>query len=523
MKKKKVIALISVIVVAAVLGGTGYYYRDSLVEIKDEVIMRIPFLNGGKSDDKVYVEKVSKIMNTYTGAQNRYNGVVESQDSYEVNVDSSRTIKEILVEVGDTVEEGQELVKYDTNELEMQIKQAELELESINNEIDNEKKKINTYKEQLAKTTDEDEKFDLNTEIQTSENSIEQNEYDIESKELEIEKYNKQIDESTVVSKKSGVVKEINENGTDQNGNSAAFMTILQEGEYRIKGTIDEQNVWMVTEGTPVVIRSRVDETQTWSGQLTKIDTENVAKDDSDSSYGSSDSSSASATKYPFYVQLDSADGLLLGQHVYIEMDGGQETAKEGLWLYSYYITEDDEGSYVWAANDKDRLEKRYVELGEYDEELGEYEILSGLTLDDYIAWPMAGLYEGVATVTNADEVDYSSPLYNQDSTEFDEYGTESIDGMYYDDTEYMYDYDVNDSEYLDDDDYLLDDGSDDDSDYEDDDSDYEGDDSDYEDDDSDYEEDDGDDASDDDTASKNDSTGVVSKQAASDREVGKG
>ena len=512
MKKKKVIALISVIVVAAVLGGTGYYYRDSLVEIKDEVISRIPFLNGGKSDDKVYVEKVSKIMNTYTGAQNRYNGVVESQDSYEVNVDSSRTIKEILVEVGDTVEEGQELVKYDTNELEMQVKQANLELESINNEIDNEKKKINTYKEQLAKTTDEDEKFDLNTEIQTSENSIEQNEYDIESKKLEIEKYNKQIDESTIVSKKAGVVKEINENGTDQNGNSAAFMTILQEGEYRVKGTIDEQNVWMVTEGTPVIIRSRVDETQTWSGQLTKIDTENVAKDDSDSSYSSSDSSSASATKYPFYVQLDSADGLLLGQHVYIEMDGGQETAKEGLWLYSYYITEDDEGSFVWAANDKNRLEKRYVELGEYDEELGEYEILSGLTLDDYIAWPMAGLYEGVATVTNADEVDYSSPLYNQDSTEFDEYGTESIDGMYYDDTEYMDEYYYDDTEYLDEDDYQLEDDSEDDSDFEDDDSDDEDDGSDEE-----------EDNSDDDTASKNGSTGVVSKQSANDREVGKG
>lgn len=39
-------------------------------------------------------------MNTYTGNNNRYNGVVESQDSYEVNVDSSRTIKEILVKVG---------------------------------------------------------------------------------------------------------------------------------------------------------------------------------------------------------------------------------------------------------------------------------------------------------------------------------------------------------------------------------------------------------------------------------------
>lgn len=124
----------------------------------------------------------------------------------------------------------------------------------------------------------------------------------------------------------------------------------------------------------------------------------------------------------------------------------------------------------------------------------------------------MAGLYEGVATVTNADEVDYSSPLYNQDSTEFDEYGTESIDGMYYDDTEYMDEYYYDDTEYLDEDDYLLEDDSEDDSDFEDDDSDYEDDGSDEE-----------EDNSDDDTASKNGSTGVVSKQSANDREVGKG
>lgn len=79
-------------------------------------------------------------MNTYTGNTNRYNGVVESQDSYEVNVDSSRTIKEILVKVGDEVEEGQTLVTYDTSELEMQVKQAKLELEGIQNEIDSSKK-----------------------------------------------------------------------------------------------------------------------------------------------------------------------------------------------------------------------------------------------------------------------------------------------------------------------------------------------------------------------------------------------
>ena len=77
------------------------------------------------------MEKVSRIMNQYAGVSNRYNGVVETQDSYEVNVDSSRTISEIKVEVGDEVEEGQTLVTYDTSDLTMKIEQAKLELEGI--------------------------------------------------------------------------------------------------------------------------------------------------------------------------------------------------------------------------------------------------------------------------------------------------------------------------------------------------------------------------------------------------------
>lgn len=502
MKKKRIIIPVITIAVIGAVGGTGYYYRDNVMDMAAEAIdvvsEKIPFLKSGKSDDKVYVEKVSKIMNTYTGNTNRYNGIVESQDSYEVNVDSSRTIKEILVKVGDEVEEGQTLVTYDTSDLEMQVKQAKLELEGIQNEIDSSNKKIATLTDELNKTTDEDDQFSLKTDIQTEENSIEENKLDLESKNLEISKYQDQINASMVVSKKSGVVKEINENGTDSNGNNAAFMTILQTGEYRVKGSIDEQNVWMISDGQTVIIRSRVDENQTWNGTISKIDTDNVQKSDDDSS----SDSSVSATKYPFYVELPSAEGLLLGQHVYVELDEGQDEQKEGIWLYSNYVVQDDGGAYVWAANDKNRLEKRYVELGKYDENLAEYEILSGLAQNDYITWPMEGLYEGVTTVTDASEIDYSSPLYNQDSTEMLDDGTEMLyeNGMY--NTEMM----INDGmqnytggNMIDDTDY--DDPDYDDTDY--DDSDY--DDSDYDDssdDDSDYDESDYDDSDDNDSGS---------------------
>ena len=416
MSRKKIVVLVGTLAVVAALGGAGFYFREDLMQA-------IPFFQEGSAKDRVFVEKVSLVMNQYTGVSNRYNGTVESQDTFEVSVDSNRKINEIKVEVGDLVEEGQTLVTYDINELKMQIAQANLEVESINNDIENYNKQKETLAQERDKAADS-EKFSYTTQIQNVENSIAQKQFDLESKQLEISKYEKQMNESSVKSKVSGVVREINEKGTDANGNTAPFMTILKTGEYRVKGSIDEQNIWMLADGQPVVIRSRVDETKTWKGTIALIDTEKPQSQGNSNMYTPEGGESMTASKYPFYIELESADGLILGQHVYIELDNGQEQVKEGLWLYGSYIIQDEEKPYVWAANDKHQLEKRYIELGAYDEAMDEYEILSGLTADDYITWPMPGLYEGVTTVTNEAEVDYSSPLYNQEPEEM---GTEQV------------------------------------------------------------------------------------------------
>ena len=56
------------------------------------------------------------------------------------------------------------------------------------------------------------------------------------------------------------------------------------------------------------------------------------------------------------------------------------------------------EQAFVWADDGKGRLEKRQVELGDYDENLLEYQILSGLELTDSITYPETGLEEGMKT-----------------------------------------------------------------------------------------------------------------------------
>ena len=70
---------------------------------------------------------------------------------------------------------------------------------------------------------------------------------------------------------------------------------------------------------------------------------------------------------------------------------------KEGVWLYDYYLVHEEDGDYVWVATENDKLEKRKVTLGELDEEWMRYEILDGLTVDDYIAFPDDRLSEGMS------------------------------------------------------------------------------------------------------------------------------
>ena len=152
-----------------------------------------------------------------------------------------------------------------------------------------------------------------------------------------------------------------------------------------------------------MIIRSRVDDS-VWYGTMGAVDTENgqTGNEDSYYYYGTSDSENQSS-KYPFYVTLDYDDGLMLGQHVYIEMDMGQDDEKTGLWLPDYFICDIDTDPYVWADNGHGKLEKRFIVLGEYNMDLMEYEILDGLTLEDAITFPEDVLEEGMATQISMD------------------------------------------------------------------------------------------------------------------------
>lgn len=372
-KKTKIIILISACLLIVVI---GIYFLFSK----------------GNNNQNIYVQKVSTIIgSSYT--ENRYSGVVESSETVDINQDGNKSITDMYVKAGQKVSKGDKLFSYDTTEAANSIAQKKLDIEAQNNEIQAQNNTIADYKAELNKGGD---KVEIQARINDASFAIRQAQNTIKATQTEIEQLNKQIENSTVLSTIDGIIKEVNKDGgTDESGNQKPLVSITQTTDFRVKGSISEMGT--ISEGTSVIVRSRVNEDQIYKGTVTKVETD--PQSNSNNNFNGADSSE-SASKYPFYVSLDNNKGLMLGQHVYIEADNGQSTKKKGIWLDASFIVSDDNGnSYVWVS-ERGKLKKRKVELGKTDEETFATKIKSGLSVDDYIAWADDSYSEGMKTTT---------------------------------------------------------------------------------------------------------------------------
>ena len=429
---KKILTCLVLLLIGGGLGSAAYFglYKQQASSGR----------TSSDSSDAVYVTSVSTLAGlSGSGAQTvRLAGMVEPQNTWSATTSSDKTIKETYVKEGDMVAVGDKLFTYDTSEDEDTLAKTQIEIERTQSDLAQAQSQLEQLEAQKAKTRDQETLLDLMTSIATQENQIKQDEYDIKSKTLEMEKLRESIDDATVYSELAGVVSSISSKSSSSSSysdsGSDAYITIMAVGEYRIKGTVNEQNISSVYVGEEMIAFSRVDSSQYWFGEVTEIKTDSASSNASDSD--GSDSSTSSST-YPFYVTLESSDGLILGQHVYLEQNIGQTETKDGIWIDQYYFTEEEDGTvWVWAAGSGDKLEKRTVTLGETDEEQARYEVASGLSADDYITWPYDDdLEEGLPVKY----VDYSM---DDESAYEEDYGDE-----YYDDIDVGGSYEVYDAD----------------------------------------------------------------------------
>ncbi len=340
-------------------------------------------------ENAVYIQKVSDLIN-YGGIApgDKFPGIVVSENTTEIQKDGQLTVDTLLVKEGDDVTEGQELFSYDTQQLQLNRDKQKLELEQLEATIESYEEQIDELEKERKKAKEGD-KLEYTLQIQTVKLDLQEAQINLKAKENEVQQAEDVLKNSVVLSPVTGRIQSISESGTDNYGNPVAYITIQQTGSYRIKGTIGELQQGAIMEGTRMEIYSRTDDS-IWTGTVTLVDYESPSQENPNAMYygGSSDEMSNSS-KYPFYVELDSTEGLLLGQHVYLQLEGQNTQTPAGPAISSAFICyEDADGStYVWA-DQGGKLEKRPVTLGEYNMMNDTYEILSGITEDDYIAFP---------------------------------------------------------------------------------------------------------------------------------------
>ena len=342
----------------------------------------------GSNDNAVYVQSV-KTLSGFGGIApgDRFPGMVVSENVTEVHKDSEKVIAEVYVKEGDDVVEGQELFSYDMDQLQLSLDKQRLELEQLKATIENYKSQIESLQKDEAKATGT-AKLQYTIEIQSLQVDLKEAELNLEAKEKAVSQTEAMLGNVTVVAPVTGRITGVNENGYDNYGNPLAYITIQQAGSFRIKATLGELQRGGIMEGSRMKIVSRTDESQVWYGTVTMVDYESATQGDQNNMYiGGMMDPMTSSSKYPFYVELDSSEGLLLGQHVYLELDMGQEEAA-GLAISAVFIAYDEEGNaYVWAEKNG-RLEKRAVVVGEYNFMMDTIEVLEGLSEEDYIAFP---------------------------------------------------------------------------------------------------------------------------------------
>lgn len=330
----------------------------------------------GYDENAIFGSRVSDLnrANQSVSGDTRFSGVVESQQSVQYKKNGERKIEEIYVKVGDTIKKGASLFRYDVKESENSIAQAQLDIEGKQQEINI-----------LA--------ADPSTEAQIA---IRQADIEIRKLKNDIASYQQEIDNAIVKSDIDGIVKAVNETGVSAQGMDAPIVEVMEIGEYRVKGKVDEQQIYALTVGDEMKVISRVDESKSWIGVLQKIETE--PENNEENSLGND--TSARASSYPFYVALEDTEGLMLGQHVFVEVSNGMDMDLDlsGIWLDLGYVVHEEDGTYAWVS-ENGKLKKRPVEVGETNEEMYIEEIVSGLEDSDIIVWPDETYTEGMQVI----------------------------------------------------------------------------------------------------------------------------
>jgi multidrug efflux pump subunit AcrA (membrane-fusion protein) len=190
------------------------------------------------------------------------------------------------------------------------------------------------------------------------------------------------VNEGTVLSRMNGIVRKVGDKNHISNDGSPFLSVTSEEGLY-VKTYLSEKMYGKVKVGDTVDIMAW-ETGMSYKGRVRDI-----------SSYPAvSQYSDPLASQYPMTVSFAAGSGEVKnGEWVMVTYDpsgaGNEESMADSMgmmFLYSAFIREENGKMYVMKRGEDGLLMKQYIEIGKISGEGSE--ILSGVTTDDYLAFP---------------------------------------------------------------------------------------------------------------------------------------
>lgn len=322
-------------------------------------------------------------------------GTVTAKNEQYVYFDASKgDLDEILVSVGDKVEEGQALVKYSSADAQAAYDAADRAVAKADRHIE----ELNKARENASAAPASPQvptEAGLPEQAQAATSSVSSIDSQISDAKdnradavAQLNKAQAQLDAATVLSTLEGTVVEVNRNvSKSPTGNSQVVVHVVSNENLQVKGELSEYNLANLSVGQEVTFTSKVYQDKSWTGKISYI-----------SDYPKNNGEAANAalggntgSKYPYTVDVTSdISELKQGFSVSVEV---KNNSKAILVPLTSVVTENDK-NYVWLVDDQKKAKKVEVTLGNADAD--NQEITSGLTDGaKVISNPTSSLEEG--------------------------------------------------------------------------------------------------------------------------------
>ena len=322
-------------------------------------------------------------------------GTVTAKNEQYVYFDASKgDLDEILVSVGDKVEEGQALVKYSSADAQAAYDAADRAVAKADRHIE----ELNKARENASAAPASPQvptEAGLPEQAQAATSSVSSIDSQISDAKdnradavAQLNKAQAQLDAATVLSTLEGTVVEVNRNvSKSPTGNSQVVVHVVSNENLQVKGELSEYNLANLSVGQEVTFTSKVYQDKSWTGKISYIS--DYPKNNGEAANASLGGNTGS--KYPYTVDVTSDIGeLKQGFSVSVEV---KNKSKAILVPLTSVVTENDK-NYVWLVDDQKKAKKVEVTLGNADAD--NQEITSGLTDGaKVISNPTSSLEEG--------------------------------------------------------------------------------------------------------------------------------